>query len=130
MRQGGRVAAGGVPTAGGSGDPGRREVAEGAIGVQPLGSLIWLALFFALLWLLMIRPQRERERRRQEMLGRLRPGDRVVTIGGFHGEVVAVDGDVIRLRLAPNVEVDFQKAGVAAIREPDRPQEDGAGPQG
>ena len=42
------------------------------------------------MYFVLIRPQRKEEKRRKEMMAQLKRGDRVVTIGGLHGEIVAV----------------------------------------
>jgi preprotein translocase subunit YajC len=53
--------------------------------------LLPLVALFAVFWFLLIRPQQKRRKEQQEMVASLQVGDDVVTIGGLHGRVVAVD---------------------------------------
>lgn len=50
-------------------------------------------------YLLLFRPERERVRKQQAMLGGLKKNDRVVTSSGIYGTVVAVDRDADRVTL-------------------------------
>ena len=52
------------------------------------GSIIILVVFFALMYFLLIRPQRTRDKKAKEMQESLRTGDKVITIGGIVGTVV------------------------------------------
>jgi preprotein translocase subunit YajC len=76
-----------------------------------------IALMFAVLWFLMIRPQRQREARRREMLGQVRKSDHVVTIGGVHGVVTQIRGDDIVLKVdeANNVKMTFTRSAIARV---------------
>jgi preprotein translocase subunit YajC len=60
---------------------------------------------FLMLWLMMIRPQQKRERQRQEMLGKLKVGDRVLTGGGIIGEIVELANEEATLRIDPRKDV-------------------------
>lgn len=83
---------------------------------QQLAGLIPLLVFFVLMYLLFWRPQMVQMRRRREMLAALRPGDRIVTIGGLHATILEVKDDVLVLELAPNVRVRADRAAVQAVR--------------
>lgn len=61
------------------------------------GSLIFLALMAAVFWFLIIRPQRTRVRRQQELASSLQLGDEIQTIGGIKGRVSRLEGDDVVL---------------------------------
>ena len=42
---------------------------------------------FAIMYFLLIRPQRQQQRRHSDLLSSLKPGDEVITAGGIYGEV-------------------------------------------
>jgi len=71
----------------------------------------------ALMYFLLIRPQQIQARRRQEMLNSLKTGMDVVTIGGLHGTITAIDENTVRLKVAPGVEMTFNRSAIGAIRE-------------
>ena len=70
-------------------------LAQGGRGYE---SLIFIVGIFAVLYFLILRPQKKKERQRKGMLSKVRRGDRVVTIGGIHGEVLNVkESEIILL---------------------------------
>ncbi len=71
------------------------------------------------LWLLVVLPQRRRQRAQNEMLAGLKPGDEVVTAGGLYGDVTEVGDDEIAMEIAPNVEVRVAKRAIGAVIPPD-----------
>ncbi len=60
-------------------------------------------VLLALMWLLLVRPQQQRVRRQRELIASLEVGDEVVTAGGIVGRIVALEGDEVRLEVAPGV---------------------------
>lgn len=83
------------------------------------GALLPFVLMFAIFYFLLIRPQQKQQRKRQEMLNSVKRGDRIVTVGGIHGEVTGVKDDVLTLRIADKVEIKINKAGVGYIKGQD-----------
>jgi len=62
--------------------------------------LFFVPLIF-LFWLLLIRPQRREQMRRQAMLTAVKPNDHVMTAGGIYGVVVNVhrEADVVTIKV-------------------------------
>jgi preprotein translocase subunit YajC len=85
------------------------------------GLLVVVALF-VLFWLLLIRPQRRRQRVQEEMIGSLAVGDEIVTAGGLYGEITALDEDEVYLEIAEGVEVRVARRAVAGVM-PDEDEE-------
>jgi len=80
------------------------------------GSLLTMGLIFVIFWFLMIMPQRKQQKQRNAMLSNLKKGDKVVTIGGIHGEIVEFDGDDLKLRVADKVEIKFTRSAIARVK--------------
>ncbi|MCR4398321.1 MAG: preprotein translocase subunit YajC [Firmicutes bacterium] len=78
-------------------------------------SLLPLLFFIVLMYFLFIRPQQREQKKRREMLNALKEGDKVVTAGGMHAVITKVKDDSLLVRIAPNVEVELQKSGVAYL---------------
>jgi preprotein translocase subunit YajC len=76
-------------------------------------TLAWLAGLVLLTWLLFIRPRRAAVVRQRAVIGALSSGDQVVTVGGIYGTIVALDGDEVRLEVAPEVVVRVARRAVA-----------------
>ncbi|MPZ52701.1 MAG: preprotein translocase subunit YajC [Acidimicrobiia bacterium] len=62
-------------------------------------TLIFLALMAVVFYFLIIRPQRKRANEQKELAASLSVGDRVQTIGGMVGRVVAVEEDEVVLEV-------------------------------
>ena len=82
-----------------------------------IGPFIPLILLFVIFYFLLIRPQQKQQKKRQELLGSLKKGDRVVTIGGIHGVIKEINDNVLVLRIADNVNVKFARAGIDRVVE-------------
>lgn len=60
-------------------------------------SIILLVVMVAVFWLFIIRPQRNRTKKQQELATSLEVGDEIQTIGGIKGRVASLDGDDVVL---------------------------------
>jgi preprotein translocase subunit YajC len=79
-------------------------------------------LIFVIMYFLIIRPQRLKAKRHQEMIANLRRGDTVVTSGGLIGKVAkVVDDGEIQLDLAENVRVRLARGMIAEVRSKGEP---------
>ncbi len=80
-----------------------------------------LLLYFALLaiafYLLIIRPQQQRQRQQRELQSTLKVGDRVTTVSGIFGTVTSMDADTVTLRIAEGVDVEFARGAMSQIVE-------------
>jgi preprotein translocase subunit YajC len=90
-----------------------------------VGYLIGIVALFALLWLLVLRPQRRRQTEQLRMQDTLHVGDEIVTAGGIRGHVRQLDEEVLRVEIAPDVQVRVDRRAVAAVLrdEPDAQEE-------
>ena len=77
--------------------------------------LLPFILLFALMWFMMIRPQKKQRETHRRMLADLKKGDRVVTTGGMVGEVTDISEDEVKVRIADKVEAKFVKSAVTRV---------------
>jgi preprotein translocase subunit YajC len=78
-------------------------------------ALVPFILVFVIFYLLIILPSRKKQKKHQDMVGNLKPGDRIITSGGIYGTVMGVQPDRIELKIAANVKIDITKSAVGAI---------------
>jgi preprotein translocase subunit YajC len=83
--------------------------------------LIFIVLLLALMWFLLIRPQRRRASAQQQLWQNIQPGDEIVTAGGLYGHVVAIEDDDVQVEIAPGVVVRTARRAVAGIVPPEEP---------
>lgn len=74
-----------------------------------------ILIVFAIFYFLLILPMRKRQKALQATLEALKRGDRVVTNGGLYGEVTAVEGTVVQLKIADGVKVRVAKSAIAGL---------------
>jgi preprotein translocase subunit YajC len=90
-----------------------------------LATLILLAAMFALLWLLLIRPQRQRQLKQQNLLNSIDPGDEVLTVGGLYGIVREIDEeDDLIVEIAEGIQVRIARRAVGGVVKPEEDEED------
>jgi preprotein translocase subunit YajC len=81
--------------------------------MQGSAGLVYLGVLVVAFYLLIIRPQMQRTKQMRELMASLAVGDKVVTIGGLHGRVVAMNESVVTLRVPDGVELEFEKTAIA-----------------
>lgn len=86
---------------------------------NPLAQFVPLILMFAIFYFLLIRPQQKKAKEHRSLLDALKKGDQVVTAGGMHGKVTALDDQVVTLEIAPGVNVKINKGFIASIVKKD-----------
>ncbi|MBU2563677.1 MAG: preprotein translocase subunit YajC [Actinobacteria bacterium] len=77
------------------------------------GTWVWLAILVVAFYFLLIRPQRTRSKKAQELMSSLQRGDEVVTIGGVHGRIKDIREDVIIVTIASGVDIKINKSAVS-----------------
>jgi preprotein translocase subunit YajC len=81
--------------------------------------IIILVAMLVLMYFLLIRPQRAQQRKAQDMLSALKPGDEVITIGGIYGDVIEVEEDKVVLEIAEDVHIEVTRRAIANIVPPE-----------
>lgn len=73
--------------------------------------------FFALVYFMMIRPQKKQQEVRKKMLDEISVGDEITTIGGIRGTITELNSDSVQLEIAPNVEIEILKNAIGQVIE-------------
>lgn len=76
------------------------------MGTEMMTTLLPLLLLVVFFYFFIIRPQNKQRKEVQNMRESMKPGDEIVTIGGFYGIIYAIDDENIVIELLP----DFHKA--------------------
>ncbi|MGD0798889.1 MAG: preprotein translocase subunit YajC [Acidobacteriaceae bacterium] len=84
------------------------------------GQLLLPLVFIAVIYFMMIAPNQKKQKKWQEMLSKLKNGDKVTTNGGIRGVVISVKDDAVQLRIPPdNVKLEFAKNAIASVTTDD-----------
>lgn len=84
-------------------------------GQSALIQLVPMIAIFAIFYFLLVAPMRKRQKALRDLVENLKKGDRVLTTGGIYGEIVAVDGAAVVLKIADNVKVRVAKSAIAGL---------------
>ena len=87
-------------------------------------SLLIMIPLFAIMYFLMIRPQQKKQKEHDEMLTRVKAGDKVMTTSGMLGTVVKVSDKYVTLTIADKVNAEFVLAAIADIITDDKDDAD------
>lgn len=74
-----------------------------------------LIVMVILFYFLLIRPQQKRTKTRNMMLGNLKKGDKVITIGGLHGTIMEITDDIVVLRVNDASKMTFDRSAVNSV---------------
>ncbi len=78
-------------------------------------TLMMFALIGLIFYFMIIRPQSKRQKERQKMLDAMKKGDKIVTSGGVHGKIIAMEDKTVLVEIADNVKVKVEKSAVSAV---------------
>ncbi len=97
--------------------PAFAQTAGGGSSFDIMTTLLPFALIFVIMYFLILRPQRQTQKRREDMLKAVRRGDTVVTNGGIVGKVTkVVDDHEVELQIAEGVKVRAMRSMIAEVR--------------
>ena len=68
----------------------------------------------------MIRPQRQEQKRQNEMRDNLTRNDKVVTIGGIHGIVTGITKTTVSVKVSDGISIKFDRSAIARV-DSDKP---------
>ena len=88
--------------------------------MQFLVQLLPFVLIFVVFWFFLIRPQRQKQQKHEDMLDDLTVGDQVVTIGGIKGKIIKIKDEMVRLRISSSVDIDLMKNAIGHLADEDK----------
>ncbi len=90
-----------------------------AAGILPSGlvQILPLILIGGIFYFLLIAPERRRRQQLRRTVEALKRGDRILTQGGLHGEVVSTESNTVIVKIADGVKVKVTKAAVSGLAE-------------
>ena len=87
------------------------QAAAGGSGI--LGQVFLFGSIILIMYFFMIRPQQKKQKESKKFIEEIKRGDEVVTIGGLHGKVSSVEGDVVLLELDRGLKVKVEKSAIS-----------------
>ncbi|MYL33338.1 preprotein translocase subunit YajC [Pontibacillus yanchengensis] len=85
------------------------------MGGGTLASIIPLILMFVIFYFLLIRPQQKKQKKVQQMQSELQKGDKIITIGGLHGTVHALDEGTLVVEGQDGTKLTYDRSSVREV---------------
>ena len=80
--------------------------------------IVPMVLMFAVFYFLLIRPQRKKDKKVKDMLSALKVGDRISTIGGIYGTILAIKDDTMELTVGKdNVKLIMARWAIRQVED-------------
>ena len=91
---------------------------DGGANLDFLSSMFPFLLIIGIFYFLIIRPQQKKQKERDKMLGMLKKGDSVVTIGGIHGKVVGFKSDdkIVVIKVDDKMNLTVDRSSISNIK--------------
>jgi len=74
--------------------------------------IMWIGII-GVFYFFMIRPQQKKQKEQKTLLGNLKKGEMVVTIGGIHARIYTVEETTVTLELDKGVKLTIDKSAIA-----------------
>lgn len=81
-----------------------------------LGALLPIILMFVIFYFLLIRPQQKRQKKVKEMQADLQKGNAIITIGGLHGEVHAIDESTVVITVGDGTKLTYDRSAIREVK--------------
>ncbi|MGN0465703.1 MAG: preprotein translocase subunit YajC [Lachnospiraceae bacterium] len=80
----------------------------------------YIVVFGAIMYFMLVRPQKKQEKAMAELHSSMRPGDSVLTTSGFYGVILDVMDDTVIVEFGSNknCRIPMQKSAIAAVEKP------------
>ena len=83
--------------------------------MDTLVGLLPIIAMFAVMWFFIIRPAQKRQKNTAQMQNSLKRGDQIITVGGLHGKIDAVDDQTIFVVVADGTRLQFERVAVGRV---------------
>ncbi len=89
----------------------------GTGGGGDISFIIMMAVVFGIFYVLMIRPQQQKQKEVKKMRENINHGDMVVTVGGIHGKVTGLTETLVTLEIAEKVRIKISREYIGTVTQ-------------
>lgn len=77
--------------------------------------IMTFGLVFVIFYLFIIRPQNKKQKETEKMISAVKKGDKIVTIGGIHGEVTSTKEKTVIVKVDESCKIEFSRSAIASV---------------
>ncbi len=99
--------------------------AEVPAGVSIVPTIVMLIFWVAIIYFLLFRPQKKQQKQMDELRNSVKPGDNIMTTGGFYGVVLDVVDDTVIVEFGnnKNCRIPMHKNAIAEVERDEEEEE-------
>lgn len=86
--------------------------AQGGLLGNPM---VFMVLMFVVMYFLLIRPQRQKQKEQEKLINSVKVGDHVVLNGGEHGIITSVKDRSVMVKVADNVKIEYERSAISTV---------------
>lgn len=86
-------------------------------GPSAIIQLVPFLIVFAIMYFMIIKPQKDRQKEHEKKITSLKKNDEIVTVGGIHGTIINVKEKTLVVRIDDNTKVEIDKSAVSRIEK-------------
>ena len=86
---------------------------DGAAGSGIMGQVFLFGSIILIMYFFMIRPQQKKQKETTKFISEIKKGEQVVTVGGIHGKVYAVEGEIVTIDLDKGMKIRVEKSALS-----------------
>lgn len=83
--------------------------------MDTLVGLLPIIIMFVAMWFILIRPAQKKQKQTAQMQNSIKKGDRIVTIGGLHGEVDAIEDGAVYIIVDGKTRLKFERQAIGRV---------------
>ncbi|SFS58652.1 preprotein translocase subunit YajC [Marininema halotolerans] len=83
--------------------------------MEKFSGLLPIVLVCVIFYFMLLRPQQKQRKERNAMLGSIKKGDKVITIGGLHGTIMDLTDDRVTLKVNDTSRLVFERSAVNTV---------------
>lgn len=88
-----------------------------------MASFVLMGIIFAIFYFILILPMRKKQKKLEELVKHLKPGDRVIVNPGILGVVEGVDADALSVRIAEKTKIKVLRSAIAGLQGPSQTED-------
>ena len=82
-------------------------------GSAMTGNLVLIGGIIVIFYFFMIRPQQKKQKDQKTFLTDIKKGDMIVTMGGIHGKIAAIDDESVLLEIDKGTKIKIEKSSIS-----------------
>jgi preprotein translocase subunit YajC len=77
--------------------------------------MVFMVLMFVMMYFLLIRPQRQKQKELEKLISSVKVGDHVIMNGGEHGMITSVKDRTVMVKVADNMKIEYERSAIGSV---------------